>query len=208
MRRGELLGLHWADVNLDSGYAQVRYTLQHLKEGAYTFASPKTQRSRRKVSLTATAIAALRRRRQRQDVERAAAGLTWRDEDLVFTTATGGPLRANQILQRRFTPLLQQAGLPLIRFHDLRHTAATLMLLQDVHPKGVAEMLGHSTVSMTLDVYLHVIPDIQKGATAALDRLLRGGGDVRDDDGDGGDGGNGGNGGNGGHEREAGGQQR
>jgi integrase len=91
---------------------------------------------------------------------------------LVFTSGTGGPLRANHILQRRFTPLLRKAGLPLIRFHDLRHTAATLLLRQGVHPKIVAEMLGHSTISMTLDIYSHVIPDMQKDATVALDRLL------------------------------------
>jgi integrase len=172
MRRGELLGLHWADVDLDGGYVQVHYTLQHLKDGAYTFAPPKTLRSRRKVALTTVAIAALRRHRQRQDEERAAIGAEWREEDMVFTNGTGGPLRANHILQRRFTPLLRKAGLPLIRFHDLRHTAATLLLRQGVHPKIVAEMLGHSTISMTLDIYSHVIPDMQKDATVALDRLL------------------------------------
>lgn len=88
------------------------------------------------------------------------------------SNALGGPLRANHVLQRQFTPLLKQAGLPLIRFHDLRHTAATLMLRQGIHPKIVAGMLGHSTVSMTLDIYSHVIPDMQRGATEALDRLL------------------------------------
>jgi integrase len=75
-------------------------------------------------------------------------------------------------LQRQFTPLLRKAGLSLIRFHDLRHTAATLLLRQGVHPKIVAEVLGHSTISMTLDIYSHVIPDMQKDATVALDRLL------------------------------------
>ncbi|HKS70739.1 MAG TPA: site-specific integrase, partial [Ktedonobacterales bacterium] len=172
MRRGELLALHWSDVDLEDGYLQVRYTLQHLKDGAYTFASPKTAGSRRKVSLTATAIAALQRRAARQQDERTLVGPAWQEEDLVFTNAQGGPLRANHILQRQFTPLLKQAGLPLIRFHDLRHTAATLMLRQGIHPKIVAEMLGHSTVSMTLDIYSHVIPDMQRGATEALDRLL------------------------------------
>jgi len=174
MRRGELLALHWADVDLEDGYVQVRYTLQHLKDGAYTFASPKTERSRRKVVLTSAAAAALRRRRTTQGEERAAAGLAWRDEDLVFTNVLGGPLRANHVLQRQFTPLLKRARLPLIRFHDLRHTAATLLLRQGIHPKIVAEMLGHSTISMTLDIYSHVIPDMQRGAAAALDRLLGG----------------------------------
>lgn len=111
-------------------------------------------------------------RASRQQDERTLVGPAWQEEDLVFTNAQGGPLRANHILQRQFTPLLKQAGLPLIRFHDLRHTAATLMLRQGIHPKIVAGMLGHSTVSMTLDIYSHVIPDMQRGATEALDRLL------------------------------------
>jgi len=172
MRRGELLALHWADVDLAGGYVVVRYTLQHLKNGAYTFGPPKTERSRRKVSLTDLALVALERRRRRQEEERSLARPTWQDEDLVFTSAIGEPLRANHILQHQFTPLLKKAGLPLIRFHDLRHTAATLLLRQGIHPKIVAEMLGHSTVSMTLDIYSHVIPDMQKGATIALDQLL------------------------------------
>jgi len=157
MRRRELLGLHWVDVDLD---------------GAYTFAPSKTLRSRRKVALTTVAIAVLRRHWQRQDEERTALGAEWHEEDLVFTNRVGGPLRANHILQRQFTPLLRKAGLSLIRFHDLRHTAATLLLRQGVHPKIVAEVLGHSTISMTLDIYSHVIPDMQKDATVALDRLL------------------------------------
>jgi integrase len=127
MRRGELLALHWTDVDLEDGYVQVRYTLQHLKDDAYTFASPKTEHSRRKVSLTATAIATLRRRATRQLDERALAGPAWQEENLVFTNALGGPLRANHVLQRQFAPLLRRVGLPLIRFHDLRHTAATLI---------------------------------------------------------------------------------
>lgn len=178
MRRGELLALHWSDVDLEDGYVQVRYTLQHLKDGMYTFASPKTAHSQRRVSLTAVAITALRRRETRQQDERALVGSAWKEEDLVFTNALGGPLRANHVLQRQFTPLLRRTGLPLIRFHDLRHTAATLMLRQGIHPKIVAEMLGHSTVSMTLDIYSHVIPDMQRGATEALDRLLGSAGGV------------------------------
>lgn len=159
-------------MDIEDGYVQVRYTVQHLKEGKYTFASPQTARSRRKVSITAMPVVALQRQVTRQRDKRLVAGLAWREEELVFTNATGGPLRANNVLQRQFTPLLKRAGLPLIRFYDLRHTAATLMLRQCIHPKIVAEMLGHSTVSMTLDIYSHVIPDMQKGATVALDRLL------------------------------------
>lgn len=172
MRRGELLALHWADINLDERFLQVRYTVQHVKGGGYIFAPPKTPRSRRKIALTGMAVEALRRHRRRQLEQRVELGAEWHDEDLIFTSADGHAIRANHVLQRMFTPLLQRAGLPLIRFHDLRHTAATLLLLQGIHPKVVSEMLGHATVSMTLDTYSHVLPDMQKDATAALDRLL------------------------------------
>ena len=90
----------------------------------------------------------------------------------MFTHAIDQQMRGNHILQRHFTPVLQCAGLPLIRLHDLRHTAATLLLMQGIHPKIVSEMLGHSTVSMTLDTYSHVLPDMQRDATAAFDRLF------------------------------------
>lgn len=172
MRRGELLGMHWADVNLDDHYLLVRYTLQHLKGGSYVFAPPKTARSRRKIALTAMAVEALRRHRREQLEHRLQAGNEWHEEDLVFTRTDGYAIRANHVLQRMFAPILVRAGLPAIRFHDLRHTAATLLLLQSVHPKVVSEMLGHSTVSMTLDIYSHVLPDMQKDATRALDALL------------------------------------
>jgi integrase len=172
MRRGELLALHWADVDVEAGSLQVRYTVQHVKGGAYTFSQPKTLRSRRKIALSQTAIEALRAHRERQQAEREALGPAWHDEDLVFTTPIGSAVRGNHLLQRHFAPLLCKAGLPAIRFHDLRHTAATLLLLQGVHPKVVSEMLGHSTVSMTLDTYSHVLPDMQRDATAAFDRLF------------------------------------
>lgn len=172
MRRGELLALHWSDVDLDARFLQVRYTLQHLKGGTYSFTPPKTAQSRRKIALTDKAVEALRRHRRLQLEQRLKLGDAWHDEDLVFTRADGYPLRANHVLQRMFTPILQRAHLPLIRFHDLRHTAATLLLVQGIHPKVVSEMLGHSTVSMTLDIYSHVLPDMQKDATQALDRLL------------------------------------
>ncbi len=172
MRRGELLALHWADIDLDVGHLQVRYTVQHITGGGYVFSPPKTPRSRRKIALSARAITALRKHYTRQLEHRQTIGEAWQDEDLVFPNECGQAMRGNHILQRNSTPLLVKAGLPLIRFHDLRHTAATLLLLQGINPKIVSEMLGHSTVSMTLDTYSHVLPDMQRDATAALDRLL------------------------------------
>ncbi len=172
MRRGEMLALHWADVNLEARFIQVRFTVQHIAGAQVLYSPPKTARSRRKVALSARAVDALQKHRQRQEQQRAIVGANWGDNDLVFTTATGEPMRGNHILQRNFAPILRRAGLPPMRFHDLRHTAATLLLMQGIHPKIVSEMLGHSTISMTLDTYSHVLPDMQRDATAAFDRLF------------------------------------
>lgn len=172
MRRGELFALQWADIDLDAGSLQVRWTLRHLVGRVYVLTPPKTPRSRRKIALSGRAIEALRRHRVRQLDQRRAAGEAWHEEDFVFTNAAGHALRGNHILQRHFAPILKRAELPARRFHDLRHTAATLLLLRGILPKIVFEMLGHSTVSMTLDTYSHVLPDMQRNAASALDRLL------------------------------------
>jgi len=140
MRRGEALALHWADVCLDDGHADVKYTLEHAKGGTYSFAPPKTVRSRRRVPLNALAVTALRRHHAQQLEQRLAAGAAWKDEDLVFTDATGHALRGNHILQRQFAPLLQRVGLPHIRLHDLRHTAASLLAQQGVHVTAVSRL--------------------------------------------------------------------
>jgi len=172
MRRGELLALRWSEIDLEAGFLQVRWTLQHLVGGVHVLTPPKTARSRRKIKLTVRAIKALQAHRTRQIALRDAAKEAWYEEGFVFTTAIGHPIRGNHILQRNFAPLLVKAGLPAIRFHDLRHTAATLLLLRGIHPKVVSEMLGHSTISMTLDIYSHVLPDMQRDAVDALDLLL------------------------------------
>ena len=100
-------------------------------------------------------------------------GETWHNEhNVVFTNLIGGPLDGTHVLRHCFRPLLKHAGLPEIRFHDLRHTAATLLLGQGVHPKIVSEMLGHSTINITLDLYSHVTPTMQLQAVAALDSVL------------------------------------
>jgi integrase len=172
MRRGEALALHWTDVHLDEGFADVKYTLEHTKGGGHTFAPPKTEHSRRRAPLNRTAVAALKQHRTKQLEQRLAAGDVWQDEDLVFTDVAGRALRGNHILQRQFAPLLKQAGLPAIRLHDLRHTAASLLAHQGVHVTAVSRLLGHSSTSMTLDIYSHVFPDAQRNATATLDGLV------------------------------------
>ncbi len=128
---------------------------------------------RRTSTLTATAVEALRSHRARQLEERIAAGPLWRDLDLVFAGRRGGYLHEVDVYES-FGAVLAAAGLPKIRFHDLRHTAATLMLARGVHPKVASEMLGHSTVAITLDLYSHVTPTMQREAARAIDALLAG----------------------------------
>lgn len=170
MRQGELLGLRWADVDLDRRSVYVHASLQRSAEGM-AFVEPKTSRSRRQISLTDAATAALRRHRTTQLEERLALGAAWNDLDLVFPNTIGRPLEASNVL-KGFRGTLERVGTPRIRFHDLRHTAATLLLAQGVHPKIVSEMLGHSQIAVTLDLYLHVTPTMQRGAAAAMDALL------------------------------------
>ncbi len=173
MRQGELLALRWKDVDPDAGVLQVRATLQRTREG-FVFAEPKTASSRRQVALTRSAVEALRRHRAWQIEERLRLGAAWEDGDLVFANEVGQPIEATALLRRSFYPLLERADLPRIRFHDLRHTAATLLLGQGVHPKIVSEMLGHSQIAITLDLYSHVTPTMQRQAVEALEAALSG----------------------------------
>jgi integrase len=172
MRQGELLALTWANVDLDTGALMVTATVQYAAGGGFTFLPPKTKRSRRKIALPAAAVAALRKHKARQISERARVGSAWDDLDLVFPNACGRPLDGTNVLRQQLQPLLRRAGLPPIRFHDLRHTAATLPLRKGVNPKIVSELLGHSSVSITLDIYSHVLPDMQEQAAAAMDEAL------------------------------------
>jgi len=119
-------------------------------------------------------VKALRDHRKRQNEVRLAAN-EWNDLDLVFGNEKGRPIEDGNLRRRSFAPLLKKAGLPAIRLHDLRHTAATLMLGQGIHPKIAAEMLGHSQIAVTLDLYSHVTPTMQRQATEAIDALLSGG---------------------------------
>jgi integrase len=171
MRLGELLGLRWQDVDLAAHMLQVRHTLLRLRDGLQ-LTEPKTARSRRRVALGASAVDSLRLHRSRQAAARLRLGQVWEDNDLVFANEIGKPVEAGNLLRRSFWPLLAKAELPRIRFHDLRHTAATLLLQQGVHPKVVSELLGHSSIGLTLDTYSHVLPDMQQQAVAAMDRLL------------------------------------
>jgi integrase len=172
MRQGELLALRWSDVDFERKHLQVRATLQAIPGGGFEFAEPKTKGSRRKITLPQGAIKALREHRVRQKEERLALGEAWEDLDLVFPNPIGRPMDASNLLRRQFYPLLEKVGLPRIRFHDLRHTAATLMLTGGVQVKAVSEMLGHSSVNITLETYSHVLPGIHQQAAATMDAIL------------------------------------
>lgn len=172
MRQGELLALRWQDVDMDQGTLSVTATLRY-RHGEFSFTAPKTARSRRSIRLTPRAVAALRAHRARQLEERVRIGEAWdKASNLVFCTHQGGPIEANNFIKQSFLPLLKKAELPRIRFHDLRHTAATLLLRQGVNPKIVSEMLGHASISITLDVYSHVVPDMQDAAVRAMEVAL------------------------------------
>ncbi len=175
MRSGELLGLQWQDVDLDAARIQVRRTLYRLNRGWWV-GEPKTSAGRRAIALTASAVDALRTHRLRQAEALLAVAIRIGPESLVFADRFGGPLNGFHLTERQFKPLLRRAGLPVIRFHDLRHTAATLLLAQGINPKVVAEMLGHASVKVTLDVYSHVLPTMQEEAARRLDAALRGAG--------------------------------
>ncbi|MDP6494857.1 MAG: site-specific integrase, partial [Dehalococcoidia bacterium] len=168
MRQGELLALRWPDVDLDGGKARVRSTL--LRDG--TLGEPKTSKGRRQITLLAVTIEALRRHRLRQYGDRLSVGPAWTDRDLVFTNAVGNFLDANNLRHRAFPALLKRAGVPRIRFHDLRHSTASLLMSIDVHPKVVQELLGHSQIAITMDTYSHLMPNLQREAMEGLDRLL------------------------------------
>lgn len=176
LRLGELLGLRWRDVDLDAGTLTVRQQLQWVatdgKRREPDFSEPKSKKSRRTIALPTAALGALKSHRARQAEERLRLGEAWQDYDLVFTTEVGTPLSPSNVRNRAFLPLLQRAGLPRVRIHDLRHSAASLLIGAGESLKTVQEMLGHSSISLTADVYGHIGLAQQKAAAARMDALL------------------------------------
>lgn len=172
MRQGELLALKWDDVDLERGVLRVRRTLTHADK-AYVLGEPKTSKSRRTIRLTTSVVNALRTHLSRQLEEMERMGSLYQPGGLIFATETGTIINPSNLRNRSFKPLLKKAGLPPIRFHDLRHTCATLLLSKDVNAKVVSEMLGHSSISVTLDIYSHLLPDMQEKAAKALEEVLR-----------------------------------
>lgn len=162
LRQGELLGLKWDDIDLAAATLQVRRTLVQVA-GKLSFGEPKSTQSRRLVQLTPYAVDALQDHRRRLMTE-GLAGC-----ELVFPTLAGEPMEKSELRRLHWLPLLKRAGLPeTVRFHDLRHTAATLLLQDNIHPKIVQTMLGHSTITLTMDTYSHVLPSMHGTAATAM----------------------------------------
>lgn len=174
LRQGELFALRWRDVDLVRRQLTVRRTLLRSPKGGWLLAEPKTRGSVRQVALSLLAVQAIEQQRRRQRQDRESAGARWQDHDFVFANTIGQPLSPQNVLQRDFYPLLERLSLPRVRFHDLRHTAATLLLSAGTHPKIVSDMLGHTEVGITLNLYSHVVPGLHEQAAATFDELLGG----------------------------------
>jgi len=173
LRRGELLGLRWADVDLDAGTLRVERSLQRV-DGRLVTKAPKTARSRRTLAVPSSLAAALQAHRDRQafEAEEAAGkGRRWEDSGFVFVTPVGTPIDPDN-LSKRYKALLKAAGLRDQRFHDLRHAAATLLIAEGLPINLVSEMLGHAQTSTTINVYSHALPLAQRHAAEAMERLL------------------------------------
>jgi len=171
MRRSELLGLKWNDVDLIFGEVSVTRSLHHLRDGSYIFTEPKSAKSRRTIALPPSAILTLREHHEKQKLERVMLGIPLTGDDLVFSQLDGKPLRPNTVT-RAWTMLAGRAGVKVIRLHDARHTHASLMLKQGIHPKIVQERLGHATIAITLDTYSHVAPGLQAAAAKHFDEAF------------------------------------
>lgn len=169
LRQGELIGLKWIDVDWAANTINVRRQLQPKRGGGYSFEEPKTKAGKRIVQLGEGSMRLLAKHRKSQDVERLSEG--WQDHGMIFPSRVGTPT-GQRNLYRYFKRLLQKAGLPDIRFHDLRHTAATLMLMNGIPLIVVSRRLGHSKPSVTLDIYGHYLPGMQEQAAILMDELV------------------------------------
>ena len=171
LRRGELLALRWSVVDLDRGILSIQKVLEQTR-GGLAFKQPKTARSRRAVELAPLTINELKRHRKDQAQHRLLMGSSYANQDLVFPEPDGRPWGPNK-LSSAFAALMRRTGFKGFRFHDLRHSHATQLLKQGIHPKIVSERLGHGTIAITLDTYSHVLPGLQKEAADRIDIALR-----------------------------------
>jgi integrase len=170
MRRGEILGLKWTDLDLEARRVSINKTRVMLGYAAHT-SEPKTRRGRRMIALDPATCAGLKEHGRRQKAERLAFGSQWKDTGYVFTKKDGEPLHPERVT-RLFLSASKKAGLPHIRLHDLRHSYATLALAAGIHPKVVSERLGHANIAITLDTYSHSIPALSEEAASQVAALV------------------------------------
>jgi integrase len=170
MRLGELLGLRWCNVDLDMASLSVVQAL-YKRCGVCKMIKPKSSHSRRRIALSPSLALLLRDHKAEQQAQRILLGTPLFDSDLVFCHPGGRPLDPG-VISHTFAKALRKAGLPHIRFHDLRHSHATLLLKAGIHPKIVSERLGHANIGITLDTYSHVLPGLQERAAECFDNLV------------------------------------
>jgi integrase len=171
LRSGECSALRWENVNLETGTVIVKHTLQRIKEKGLVLEPPKSEKSRRTVELPASCIATLQAHRERQQKERELAGSRWKETGYVFTSTIGTPIDATKIL-KEFNALVEAAGLPKQRFHDLRHACVSLLRAMGESDKVIAEIVGHSDIRLTQNVYQHVYQEAKVEAAAKMDAFL------------------------------------
>ena len=172
MRRGEVLAMRWANMDWNRGCYFVK---EGLSKYGPQFQELKSLRSKRAIDLSPTLLEALKEHRARQNEEKLRLGPKYRDHDLVFCTKTGTPLDADNLVKRTFNGILKDAGIRQIRFHDLRHTYASLLISQGESPKYIQNQMGHASIKTTLDRYGHLMPEVHQEAAKRLDNQLFGG---------------------------------
>jgi integrase len=170
LREGELLGLRWQDVDFDRRTLRVAQTVQRIGK-QLVVAPPKTAGSQRTIPLPSLIVEILRSHAERQAKRREALGDEWDEHGFVFPTGRGTPVEPRNLI-RHFKQALKYAELPNVRFHDLRHSCATMLITQGIHPRTVMEILGHSQISVTMNTYGHIQPEVMRAASDAMDRLF------------------------------------
>lgn len=172
LRRGELLGLRWRDINIEKKTISVNQSLIRTRQKGLVMSDPKTEKSKRTIPISEEVIAVLKGHKANQNQNKLLAGNGYNNSDLVFCNNIGNPIDPRNFTEQ-FERVLKQANLPRVRFHDMRHSHATMLLLHNVQPKVVQDRLGHSTISMTMDTYSHILPGMQEEATEKVSRALK-----------------------------------
>jgi len=171
MRFGELTALRWQDINFEEGTIYIHRTVKYLSGHGFVEGEPKTAKSKRKIMVPGITVEGLKRHYEQQLEMRLKAGPAWKEREIVFPNQYGNFLR-EEVVMNRFHKLLEQAELPTMRLHDLRHSAASILLASGVNPKLIQELLGHTNIGMTLDTYSHVLPSMQKEVKDKWDNLF------------------------------------